>query len=135
MHSHTLWFRENKGTNGLLYGAGLRQAECLKLRVKDVDFAYRQMFIRDAKGGKDRGTMLPDAVVQPPQAHLGQVREMHQVDLKEGCGEVWLPHAPLRVGMAVCVSLGPALGRPLDRVASPPPADIRPVRPGAAGAI
>ncbi len=77
----------------LLYGAGLRQAECLKLRVKDVDFAYRQLFIRDAKGGKDRVTMLPEAVVQPLQAHLGRVRVLHNRDLAEGCGEVWLPHA------------------------------------------
>jgi site-specific recombinase XerD len=51
------------------------------------------MFIRDAKGGKDRVTMLPEAVVQPLQAHLGRVRELHLADLKEGYGEVWLPHA------------------------------------------
>ncbi len=58
----------------LLYGAGLRQAECLALRVKDVDFAYRQLFIHDAKGGKDRVTMLPESAVQPLQAHLGRGR-------------------------------------------------------------
>ena len=77
----------------LLYGAGLRQAECLKLRVKDIDFAYRQLFIRDAKGGKDRVTMLPEAVVQPLQAHLGRVRETHNKDLAGSYGETWLPHA------------------------------------------
>jgi integron integrase len=77
----------------LLYGAGLRQFECLKLRVKDVDFAYRQLFIRDAKGGKDRVTMLPESVVQPMQEHLGRVRALHQSDLATGHGEVWLPHA------------------------------------------
>lgn len=77
----------------LLYGAGLRQAECLKLRVKEIDFAYRQLFIRDSKGNKDRVTMLPEAVVQPLQKHLGLVRELHNRDLAQGMGEVWLPHA------------------------------------------
>jgi integron integrase len=77
----------------LLYGAGLRLQECLMLRVKDVDFAYRQVLVRDGKGGKDRVTMLPEGVVQPLQAHLGKVRTLHRLDLAEGYGEVWLPHA------------------------------------------
>ena len=78
---------------GLLYGAGLRQIECLTLRVKDVDFAYRQILVRDGKGAKDRVTMLPENLVQGLQAHLGRVRALHQRDLKDGCGEVWLPNA------------------------------------------
>jgi integron integrase len=77
----------------LLYGAGLRQIECLMLRVKDVDFAYHQITVRDGKGGKDRVTMLPEQVVQPPQAHLGQVRALHLRDLAGGHGEVSLPRA------------------------------------------
>ena len=81
---------------GLLYGAGLRQIECLSLRVKDLDFAYRQIVVRDGKGGKDRVTMLPENLVQPLQAHLGKVRALHQRDLKEGFGDVWLPHALAR---------------------------------------
>ena len=80
----------------LLYGAGLRQAECLALRVKDVDFAYRQIIVRDGKGARDRATMLPENLVQPLQAHLGKVRALHQRDRKEGFGEVWLPHALAR---------------------------------------
>ena len=80
----------------LLYGAGLRQIECLALRVKDVDFAYRQILVRDAKGGKDRVTMLPENLVQPLQAYLGRVRALHRRDLAEGFGEVWLPHALAR---------------------------------------
>ena len=80
----------------LLYGAGLRQIECLQLRVKDVDFAYRQVLVRDAKGAKDRVTMLPDQTVQPLQAHLGRVRLMHQRDLAGGHGEVNLPYALAR---------------------------------------
>jgi integron integrase len=81
---------------GLLYGAGLRQIECLSLRVKDVDFAYRQIVVRDGKGAKDRVTMLPENLVQPLQAHLGRVRSLHRRDLQEGLGDVWLPHALAR---------------------------------------
>jgi len=81
---------------GLLYGAGLRQIECLSLRVKDLDFAYRQIVVRDGKGAKDRVTMLPANLVQPLQAHLGRVRTLHRRDLAEGFGEVWLPHALAR---------------------------------------
>ncbi len=80
----------------LLYGAGLRQIECLQLRVKDVDFAYRQILVRDAKGAKDRVTMLPEQTVQPLQAHLGRVRALHQRDLGLGHGEVSLPYALAR---------------------------------------
>jgi integron integrase len=80
----------------LLYGAGLRQNECLKLRVKDVDFSYRHILVRDGKGAKDRATMLPEAVIQPLQAHLGRVRRLHERDLAAGFGEVWLPHALAR---------------------------------------
>jgi integron integrase len=77
----------------LLYGAGLRQIECLTLRVKDIDFAYRQIIVRDGKGARDRATMLPENLVQPLHAHLGKVRLLHRGDRREGCGEVWLPHA------------------------------------------
>ena len=80
----------------LLYGAGLRQIECLQLRVKDVDFAYRQVLVRDGKGAKDRVTMLPEHSVQPLQAHLGRVRALHQRDLAAGHGEVSLPFALAR---------------------------------------
>ena len=77
----------------LLYGAGLRLRECLMLRVKDVDFSYRQILVRESKGGKDRVTMLPEAVIQPLQIHLGKVHALHRRDLAEGYGEVWLPDA------------------------------------------
>jgi integron integrase len=80
----------------LLYGAGLRQIECLTLRVKDIDFAYRQIVVRDGKGGRDRATMLPENLVRPLQAHLDKVRALHQRERKEGFGEVWLPHALAR---------------------------------------
>jgi integron integrase len=80
----------------LLYGAGLRQIECLTLRVKDLNFAYRQVLVRDAKGARDRVTMLPENLVQPLQEHLGRVRALHGRDLKEGFGAVRLPHALAR---------------------------------------
>ena len=64
----------------LLYGAGLRLRECLMLRVKDVDFSYQQIFVRDGKGGKDRVTMLPEAVIQPLHVHLGKVNLLHRRD-------------------------------------------------------
>lgn len=80
----------------LLYGAGLRQIECLSLRVKDVDFAYRQILVRDGKGAKDRVTMLPASLVQPLQQHLGRVRVLHERDRRAGGGEVRLPFALAR---------------------------------------
>jgi integron integrase len=80
----------------LLYGAGLRLRECLKLRVKDVDFGYRQILVRDGKGAKDRVTMLPLTVLEPLQQHLARVKLVHQRDLAEGHGDVELPHALAR---------------------------------------
>jgi len=80
----------------LLYGAGLRLTECLRLRVKDVDFAYRQILVRDGKGEKDRVTMLPERLVQPLHEQLGEARRLHGIDLRAGFGEVHLPYALAR---------------------------------------
>ena len=80
----------------LLYGAGLRVMECLRLRVKDVDLEYRQILVRDGKGEKDRVTMLPERLVEPLRAHLHRVKGLHARDLKEGYGEVNLPYALAR---------------------------------------
>jgi len=77
----------------LLYGAGLRLRECLKLRVKDIDFGYGQIIVRDGKGAKDRVTMLPAAVIAPLQQHLVRVRMLHDRDLAAGYGGVELPDA------------------------------------------
>lgn len=77
----------------LLYGSGLRLMECVRLRVKDVDFTRREILVREAKGNKDRVTMLPLTLVAPLQKHLLRVRERHQEDMGKGHGEVWLPHA------------------------------------------
>jgi integron integrase len=80
----------------LLYGSGLRLRECLKLRVKDVDFGYRQVLVRDGKGAKDRVTMLPATLVEPLKLHLAEVRALHESDLARGCGDVELPDALAR---------------------------------------
>ena len=80
----------------LLYGCGLRLRECLRLRVKDIDFVYRQIIVREGKGNKDRVTMLPEKLLEPLQRHLGRVKRLHERDLKEGYGEAELPHALAR---------------------------------------
>jgi len=80
----------------LLYGAGLRLRECLKLRVKDVDFSYRQIVVRDGKGAKDRVTMLPASVIRPLQEHLIGVKQLHERDVADGYGDVELPDALAR---------------------------------------
>jgi len=80
----------------LLYGSGLRVMECVRLRVKDVDFSYKQITVRDGKGGKDRVTMLPEIVIPAMEKHLRKVRAIHQRDLKAGFGTVYLPHALAR---------------------------------------
>ena len=77
----------------LLYGAGLRLRECLGLRVKDVDFGYRQIMVRDGKGAKDRVTILPASLVEPLRRQIAQAREVHQRDLAAGYGSVELPFA------------------------------------------
>ena len=76
----------------LLYGAGLRLMECVRLRVKDIDFDYKQVCVRDGKGKKDRVTMLPNIVEHPLGRQLDKVKNIHQRDLAEGFGEVYLPN-------------------------------------------
>jgi integron integrase len=77
----------------LLYGAGLRLCEGLRLRVKDVDFAQHQILVRDGKGGKSRITMLPVSVSEELHDHLVRVKRQHQQDLGRGFGAVPLPYA------------------------------------------
>jgi integrase len=77
----------------LLYGAGLRLLECLGLRIKDISFERRQLIIRDAKGGRDRVTVLPESSVPALQTHLERVQALHNTDLHAGLGRVSLPFA------------------------------------------
>jgi integron integrase len=77
----------------LLYGSGLRLSECVRLRVKDVDFDQHQIVVRDGKGHKDRITVLPESLIRPLQLHLALARHLHQEDLAGGFGDVFLPDA------------------------------------------
>lgn len=77
----------------LLYGSGLRLMECVRLRVKDIDFTQHLMIVRDGKGQEDRITMLPDSLIAPLQEHLQRVKRLHQEDLARGHGSVYLPFA------------------------------------------
>jgi integron integrase len=77
----------------LLYGTGLRIMEAMRLRVKDVEFARREILVRDGKGNKDRVTMLPVRLVVPLRDQIAHSRELHRGDLVDGFGAVWLPFA------------------------------------------
>jgi integron integrase len=77
----------------LLYGSGLRLMEALRLRVQDLDFGMRQLTVRDGKGSKDRFTVLPETVIPALKEHLERVRRLHEKDLAEGGGSVYLPGA------------------------------------------
>lgn len=77
----------------LLYGSGLRLAECLSLRIKDIDFEGNQLFVRDAKGFKDRSTVLPEKLKKPLSKQIKEVKKIHEIDLKKGFGNVYLPYA------------------------------------------
>jgi len=78
---------------GLLYGSGLRLMECVRLRVKDVDFGYAHVVVRDGKGAKDRVTMLPINLAQGLERHLQKVKVQHDEDVEAGLGSVYLPTA------------------------------------------
>ncbi|MBW2644569.1 MAG: integron integrase [Deltaproteobacteria bacterium] len=92
-----LVLNEMSGVNGLmasvLYGCGLRLKECLRLRVKDIDFARGQVIVREGKGSKDRITMLPERLVSSLKAQIDKVESQHSIDLKKECGRVDMPNA------------------------------------------
>lgn len=77
----------------ILYGGGLRLMECVQLRVKDIDFEYRQFVIRDPKGAQDRFTILPESLIEPIKEHLARVKRLHDEDLAKGYGAVHMPYA------------------------------------------
>lgn len=77
----------------LLYGSGLRLQECLQLRVKDIDFSYRQIIVREGKGGKDRVTPLPKPLISQLHMQLDETRRIHMADIEDGYGEASLPNA------------------------------------------
>lgn len=95
-----LMLEQFKGINwliaNLLYGSGLRLAEALRLRVKDLDFGFRQIVVRDGKGGKDRFTVLPIKMIEPLQKQLEFAQNLHEQDLRRGLGQVEMPFAMAR---------------------------------------
>jgi integron integrase len=92
--------RNTEGTIGLMlkiiYGGGLRVNECCRLRIKDIDFDQQLVFVRGGKGGKDRTTLLPNSLHGLLQAHISRVIALHDRDLADGFGSVWLPKALAR---------------------------------------
>ena len=80
----------------MMYGSGLRLMETVRLRVKDLDFDHRAIFVRNGKGGGDRVVTLPDELIVPLRRHLQSTRLLHEKDLADGFGEVYLPHALAR---------------------------------------
>ena len=88
------------GTSGLIlrliYGTGMRIMECLRLRVKDLEFSRNEIVVREGKGAKDRVTMLPACLSETLRVHLLRVRQLHEADLRAGFGEVEMPFALAR---------------------------------------
>ncbi len=80
----------------LLYGCGLRLMECIRLRILDIDFDYKQIVIRAAKGNKDRIVPLPVKLIEPIKKQIEQVKKYHRLDMQQGYGEVYLPDALAR---------------------------------------
>ena len=77
----------------LLYGSGMRLMECMRLRVKDVDFELRTITLRDTKSNRDRVTVLPESLVDPLRLHLAKIKAQHDEDLSKGFGSVEMPGA------------------------------------------
>lgn len=77
----------------ILYGSGLRLMECVRLRVKDIDFEYKTITVRDGKGEKDRIAPLPETILSDLKRQTEKVRILHEEDLAMNCGEVYLPRA------------------------------------------
>jgi len=78
---------------GLLYGSGLRIMECMRLRIKDVDFKYKCITVRDGKGQKDRVTMLPDKITHRLKLQIEKAKIIHHQDINDGISPVYLPFA------------------------------------------
>ena len=77
----------------IMYGAGLRLIECLRLRVKDIDYSYKKITVREGKGAKDRITMLPEIIIPKLQQHLQKIKKQQDKDIKDGFGTVEMPYA------------------------------------------
>lgn len=112
----------------ILYGGGLRLLECLRLRIKDIDFEYQQILVHDGKGEKDRFTILPKNIIPQLRAQIETVRSIHQQDLAEGYGNVYLTYAleqkyPNASREFLWQYLFPAPHRSLDPLTLPSPSE------------
>jgi len=90
----------------LMYGSGLRQAECCSLRVKDINFSMSELIVRRGKGGKDRRTVLPESLRNGLTTQIDAVGKLHTVDLTDGCGEVFMPDGLARKYPSAAHELG-----------------------------
>jgi integron integrase len=103
-------FSQLKGTPllmvELLYGTGLRSAELLSLRIKDIDFGSNNIFVRGGKGNKDRATMLPTGLIEKLRTQIDKVKISHAQDISDGYGEVYLPDALSRKSPRAAMELG-----------------------------
>lgn len=91
---------------GLMYGSGLRSMEVIRLRIHDIDFENNQIYVRNPKGGKDRTTIFPEVLHKPIRAQIESSKKLHEKDLEEGYGEVYLPTALKRKYTKANVSFG-----------------------------
>ena len=90
----------------LMYGSGLRISECGRLRVKDIDFGFKSIIVRNGKGDKDRTTLLPNSAVERLKRQVEKVELLHEQDLINNCGEVYLPFALERKYKRANIQLG-----------------------------
>ena len=108
----------------LLYGSGLRLMECMRLRVKDIEFDRRALLVRAGKGAKDRVVTLPDELHTPLKRHLESVKNTHEKDLADGFGQVWLPHALARKYPRAATEWGWQYVFPASRRSNDPRSDV-----------
>jgi integron integrase len=104
----------------LLYGSGLRQAEALNLRVKDIDFGINEIVVRQGKGGKDRRSVLPETLRGDLQAQVERVRILHVEDIAQGYGEVYIPPALARKYPSAAREMGWQFLIPSTRIGADP---------------
>ena len=108
----------------LLYGAGLRQAEVLSLRIKDIDFGMYEIIVRQGKGGKDRRTLLPESLEPDLSTQIDKVIKLHETDLANGYGEVYIPPALSRKYPNACREVGWQFLFPSKKVAPDPTSGV-----------
>lgn len=104
----------------IMYGAGLRINECLRLRVMDIDFEMSMILVRNGKGGKDRRTLLPQSLIEPLSKQIVYVKNLHDFDMANDHGEVYLPHALERKYPSAPFQLSWKYLFPADKVAPDP---------------